>query len=134
MAAATVEEIRAGIAANLTAVYGQSVNVQPYQQEAVFPPLIEVVGVTDITYDMLAGNGLDDITMMVQGFPGLINQGAQILMDTWLGRGTGSVKNAIEVDRTLGGKIQNLTVTSASGQKPMKNTDGTFLLNCERQR
>lgn len=131
MAAATIEEIRTGIATNLSAVYGMTVDVSPYQKDAVMPPMIEIVGVQDLTYDTAFGSGLDNIIITISGFPGPINRGAQILMDEWLGRGTNSVKNAIEADPTLGNKVQDTFVISASGQKPMKLPDGTVLLNCE---
>lgn len=131
MAAASLEDIRAGIAANLSATFSPSVNISPYQLETVMPPLIEVVGLLDTNYDLAAASGVDELMIAVDGFPGPISRGAQIVMDTWLARGATSVKNAIETDRTLGGIVHDCFVMSASGQKPQKNTDGTVLLNCE---
>lgn len=133
MAAATIAEIREGLAANLVAVFGNTVNVSAYQTDPVIPPHIEVAGVDRLTYDTAAAFGLDDFIFVIQGFGGPTSRGAQEIMDGWMDRGTQSVKNAIEASRTLGGKVQDAFVISASRQRPTKFPDGTTLLTCEWQ-
>lgn len=108
-------DIRAGIAANLSAVYGPggtsgtTAQVSGYALEAPQPPTLQVKGPDDIEYNEAMGRGMSNMTIIVQGFAGTaFSQGAQALLDTWVS--DGGVKAAIETDRTLGGLVYDLTV------------------------
>jgi hypothetical protein len=129
--AATIKEIREGLAANLAAVFQPDVTTSAYQLEQFMPPTIMVMGPDQVSYDRAMASGLDEITMLVQGFGGPMLQGAQNNLDEWVSRGPLSVKNAIETDRTLGGKVMDLQVASMSSYRFNKFADGTVLLGCE---
>lgn len=129
--AATIAEIREGLRANLSAVFTPDVTTSAYQLEQFFPPCIMVMGPDQMSYDRAMASGLDEITMLVQAFGGPTLQGAQTNLDEWVSRGPLSVKNAIEVDRTLGGKVLDLQVTGMGSYRFNKFADGTVLLGCE---
>ena len=86
--------------------------------EPVTPPCA-VVGQLDLTFDIDNARGLDqanvDIYVIVQRFS---ERAGQDKLDADLaGSGSSSIKTAIEGDRTLGGVVNTLRVTSAeSGQ------------------
>ncbi len=115
--AATLAEIRAGIAANLAAVYGVTVQTNAYALGNPTPPTIEVLGPEDVEYDQSLARGLDRWTLTVRGLVGdVADVGAQVNLDLWIaGTGTDSVKAAIEADKTLGGKVESLWVESCTG-------------------
>jgi hypothetical protein len=87
----------------------------------VAPPdlTLQVMGPDRIDWDQTAGRGLDIWTMIVQGLSGsLESQASQTNLDAWLApAGTGSVKAAIEADRTLGGIVDDCWVRQSSGYK-----------------
>ncbi len=75
-----------------------------------------VVGNITITFDEAQNRGVDmgevDILVIVSR---MNERGAQDKLDTYLaGSGSGSVKAALEADRTLGGAIATLRVTRAA--------------------
>lgn len=83
--------------------------------DAVTPPCA-VIGNLDLTFDIDNARGLDqanlDILVIVQR---MSERAGQNKLDAFLaGTGAGSIKTAIEGDRTLGGAVQTLRVLSAS--------------------
>ncbi len=132
MAAATLAEIRQGIADNLDDVFGTTVQTSAYQLEQLMPPTIMVMGPDQVMYDRAMGMGMDEFIILIQGFGGTMLQGAQVVMDEWISAtGTLSVKRAIESDKTLGGKVFDLQVMTMSSYRLFKFADGTVLLGCE---
>ena len=82
--------------------------------DVVVPPCA-VVGQLDFTFDIDNARGLDqasvDIFVLVQRFS---ERTGQDKLDLLLaGRGSGSIKTALESDRTLGGLVDTLRVISA---------------------
>jgi len=82
--------------------------------DVVVPPCA-VVGQLDFTFDIDNARGLDqasvDIFVIVQR---ISERTGQDKLDLFLaGSGTGSIKTAIESDRTLGGLVDTLRVISA---------------------
>ena len=82
--------------------------------DVVVPPCA-VVGQLDFTFDLDNARGLDqatvDVYVIVQR---LSERTGQDKLDLFLaGSGKGSIKTAIESDRTLGGLVDTLRVTSA---------------------
>ena len=82
--------------------------------DVVVPPCA-VVGQLDFTFDIDNARGLDqasvDIYVIVQR---ISERTGQDKLDLFLaGSGTGSIKTAIESDRTLGGLVDTLRVISA---------------------
>lgn len=133
MAAATIAEIRQGIADNLADAFGADVQTSAYELEQVFPPSIMVVAVDRVNFDEAGIRGLDEITLTLRGFGGqLINRGAQVVLDSWLNTsGATSVKAAVESDRTLGGKVEDTVVIDAGNYRRFKLEDATVLLGVE---
>jgi hypothetical protein len=72
-----------------------------------------------ITYDLAMGRGLDKWRLVLRGF---VSNGfdieAQKRLDGWLASSGGeSIKAAVESDRTLGGAVSNVHVSSAGGHR-----------------
>src|SRR5690348_11943650 len=109
--AATPAQMRAGIAANLAAVF-TNVQVSAYRLDTPSDQCLQVIGTDEVEYDQLMQRGLDNWTFQVQALAGSpVSQNAQELLDTWKEpSGSNSVKAAIESDRSLGGLVQDLTV------------------------
>lgn len=81
----------------------------------VITPPAAIVGQLDFTFDIDNARGLDqaqvDVLVIVQRFS---ERSGQDLLDAYLaGSGAGSIKAAIEGDRTLGGAVNTLRVTGA---------------------
>lgn len=133
--AATLEQIRVALAANLTTLSGAPANVQvsAYMLGNPQPPTLQVMGPDTIQYDQAMRRGLDYWTLIVQGFVGAIADiGAQVNLDQWLApSGSLSVKTAIESDRTLGGHVQDLTVTDSTGYKVFQLDSTSQVLGAE---
>jgi hypothetical protein len=82
--------------------------------DTVVPPAA-VVGQLDFTFDIDNARGLDqaqvDVLVIVQRFS---ERSGQDKLDAYLaGSGASSIKQALEVDRTLGGTVNTLRVTGA---------------------
>jgi hypothetical protein len=116
--ATTVAEIRAGMAANIAAVY-QQVSLPRDEQATVsayafdspsFPPIIEVKSAEDVEYNESMGRAAMTIyTFIIQGFAGTaFDIGSQMILDRWVS--PGGLKAAVESDRSLGGKVHDTTV------------------------
>lgn len=107
-----VSNVRDGLKTRLATISGLRVwDVIPDQ---VTPPGA-VIGQLDFTFDIDNARGLDqanvDIYVIVQRFDA---RSGQDKLDAYLaGSGSGSIKAALESDRTLGGKVQTLRVMSA---------------------
>lgn len=130
---ATLAQIREGLAANLATL--DDVQVSPYMLDSPTPPTLQVMGPDQVTYDLAMRGGLDEWTMIVQGFAGgATDKGAQILLDEWISAvGAKSVKAALESDITLGGLIPGLNVQNASGYRIYQLENRAAALGCEWQ-
>lgn len=128
--AATMAEIREGLAANLSAIEG--IQVSPYMLGSPTPPAIHVIP-SSIAYDRAMHRGMDEVTMTVQAFVALgLDQGAQMALDELLApTGSRSVKTAIETDRTLGGKVQHVQVDEMSGYNAVTIVDRGQMLSAD---
>lgn len=121
MAAATLAQIREGLRVRLATI--PNVQTSAYMLGQVTPPTLQVMGPDEVQYDLAFHRGLDQWTLIVQGFVGAVaDVGAQTNLDLWLApSGSLSVKAAIEGDRSaagaLGGLVQDLTVTTSSGYR-----------------
>ncbi len=117
--------VRDAIKANLQTI----TNMRVYDQipDVVVPPCA-VVGQLDFTFDIDNQRGLDqasvDVYVIVQR---ISERSGQDKLDLYLaGSGTGSVKTALESDRTLGGLVDTLRVVSAESGT-YQTGDQTFL-------
>jgi hypothetical protein len=106
-----VSSVRDGIKTRLQTITGlRAYDVIP---DKVTPPCA-IVGQLDFTFDIDNARGLDqaslDVYVIVQR---LDARSGQNKLDEYLGSGASSIKTAIEGDRTLGGTVNTLRVTSA---------------------
>ena len=95
--------------------------------DVIVPPCA-VVGQLDFTFDIDNQRGLDQASVDVYVIVQRISERAgQDKLDLYLaGSGTGSVKTALESDRTLGGLVDTLRVISAESGT-YQTGDQTFL-------
>lgn len=125
-----ISEIRAGLEANLSSITGCQTSA--YRIAAPSPPTIMVVGFDQITATSFGRSGFE-IPMLVQGLAGLpTEKSAQIRLDRWLSPTDATTADnvwaALESDRTLGGKVSTLAVTSCDGSQILTLDNGTDVL------
>ena len=122
----SITEIRAGIAENLSTIPG--LRATALVLDNVNPP-VAVVEPVGINYDAVMGRGLDEYNFKVTVIVGRASErSAQNLIDTYCtGSGPASVKGAIESDRTLGGKVNDLRVTRLSSYGSFTIADVNYL-------
>jgi hypothetical protein len=125
----SLSEIREGIAEALGAIDG--IQASAYMLPNPTPPTIQVFP-EEVDYDEAGARGLDMWTLTVQAFVGTAGElEAQKLLDAYLSpAGATSVKAAIETDPTLGGVIDDLRVTKASGYRIYRISNFEYL-GCE---
>jgi len=85
----------------------------------VMPPVIQITGVSSITYDVALQRGGDENTVVVQALISTASDiGGQMKLDRLLmSSGPSSVKQALEIDPTLGGIVDYLRVVRNSGHQ-----------------
>lgn len=88
----------------------------PYLADSIQPPTW-VSGEVEIEYDLTFGRGLDVVLVKGRLYTGRGDDlSGQALLDGFLkGSGAGSVKAALEADKTLGGVCKQLHVERVSG-------------------
>ena len=117
--------IRDALGTNLQTITG--LRIYDTIPDVVVPPCA-VVGQLDFTFDIDNARGLDqastDIFVIVQRFS---ERTGQAKLDALLaGTGPGSIKTALESDRSLGGLVNTLRVISADAGT-YSSGDQTFL-------
>ncbi len=123
---ATVTAIRAGLATNLATITG-------LRTSATIPdnpnPPIAIVSVDNIVYDKAMGRGLDEYQFTVMCIVARVSERtAQNKLDGYCNpTGSGSVKTAIEADRTLGGACDTLRVTDLRNYGDLTIAETTYL-------
>lgn len=121
----TVAQVKTAIASSLGSISGlRTYNRQPDQVNVpmAFPSL------RSIEYHNAMGNGMVthnyDITVIVGR---AAERSAETLLDTYLSFGSGSVRWALEADRTLGGTVDTSIVESAGNIQTIDANDTTYL-------
>ena len=106
----SISTIRNKLAVNLATVPGS--RTSDYVPDDPKPPVAVVMPPT-IKFDIAMGRGLDEYEFIVTVIVGKQSErAAQRLLDSLCApKGSGSVKTAIEIDRTLAGNCQDLRVT-----------------------
>ena len=112
MAITNVNGVRDALKNNLQTI--TNLRVYDLIPDVIVPPCA-VVGQLDFTFDIDNARGLDqasvDVFVIVQR---ISERTGQDKLDAFLaGSGTGSIKTALESDRTLGGLVDTLRVISA---------------------
>ena len=127
---ATVEQITEGLAANLSTISG--VQVSPWMLASPTPPAIHVIPPA-IEYHQAMQDGFSELTFTVQAFVALgTDIGSQKrLAQMRAPTGSGSVKAAIEADKTLGGVVSDLIVRSSDEPQVLTLDGGRQLLACD---
>jgi hypothetical protein len=112
-----VAELRQALAAALRAGL-TGVQVSPYMTSSPTAPSAFLFPST-VDYDQAFGRGLDEYAFQLQAFVGEVSDvGAQTTLDRMLEpSGAGSVKAAVEADPTLGGLVDDVTVTRFEGYR-----------------
>lgn len=122
----TISGLRTGLAANLATITGlRTAATVPTDPK----PPIAVVMPNNISYDTAFGRGLDEYEFVVFVIVGKVDdRTAQNLLDGYCNpTGTGSIKTAIERDKTLGGNAQTLRVTTMRNYSAMSIAENTYL-------
>ena len=106
----SVSSIRNKLAVNLSTVPG--LRTSDYVPDDPKPPIAVIMPPT-IRFDTAMGRGLDEYEFIVTVIVGRQSErAAQRLLDSLCApTGSGSVKTAVESDRTLAGNCQDLRVT-----------------------
>lgn len=123
---ATLSELRTGLATNLGTISG--LRTSSFVPDTVSPP-IAIVEPASIKFDVSMGRGLDEFSFKVTVIVGrATDRAAQATIDSFCSSaGSSSVKRAIESDRTLGGKCNDLRVTNLSSYGSVQIGDTPYL-------
>lgn len=107
---ASITDIRAGLATALAAVPGLRTTTET--PDTISPP-VAIINVGNVNYDTAGSRGLDEYNFVLTVIVGRVGErSAQRLLDSYVTpAGASSVKLAIELDRTLGGRCDSLRVT-----------------------
>jgi hypothetical protein len=108
----SISELRQGLANNLQTITG--LRVVDTLPDLVNPPMA-MIGLTKIAYNQQNQRSMAEYTFQVTVVLGRVSERtAQRDMDVLVAPGQGSVKYAIESDRTLGGKAYEVFVPELS--------------------
>jgi hypothetical protein len=107
---ASITDLRAGLATNLGNITGLRTTTET--PDTISPP-IAIINVANVNYDKSFARGLDEYNFVVTVIVGRVGErSAQRLLDSYVSpTGNPSVKLAIELDKTLGGKCDTLRVS-----------------------
>jgi hypothetical protein len=107
---ASITDLRAGLATRLGTISGLRTTTET--PDTISPP-VAIVNVANVNYDRTFQRGLDEYNFVITVIVGRVGErSAQRLLDSYVSTtGSSSVKLAIELDRTLGGKCDSLRVT-----------------------
>jgi len=109
---ATISELRQGLATNLQTISG--LRVVDTLPDLVNPPMA-MIGLTKVNYNQQNQRSMAEYTFQVTVVVGRVSERtAQATLDVLVAPGSGSVKYAIESDRSLGGKAYEVFVPELS--------------------
>jgi len=107
-----ISDLRSGLATNLATISGLRTSVD--LPDNPNPP-VAVIGVENVNYDQAFAGGLVEYNFRVTVLASRASDRmAQRRLDTYTSTETGSVKLAIESDKSLGGKAFDVRVTEMS--------------------
>jgi hypothetical protein len=109
---ASISELRQGLATNLQTISG--LRVVDTLPDLVNPPMA-MIGLTKVNYNQQNQRSMAEYTFQVTVVLGRVSERtAQAALDVLVAPGSGSVKYAIESDRSLGGKAYEVFVPELS--------------------
>jgi hypothetical protein len=108
---ASITDLRAGLATRLGTIPGLRTTTE--QPDTISPP-VAIVNLSDVLYDTTFARGLDQYNFVITLIVGRVGErSAQRLLDAYVSStGASSVKLAVELDKTLGGKCDTLRVSN----------------------
>jgi F0F1-type ATP synthase gamma subunit len=118
-----ISDLRAGLAANLSTIKG--LRVVETLPDLVNPPMA-MIAIDKVAYNQQNARSMSEYTFKVLVVLGRVSERvAQTTMDVLLAPGAGSIKYAVESDRTLGGFAYEVFVaeTSAIGAMSANGID-----------
>jgi hypothetical protein len=123
---ASITDLRAGLATQLGNVPGLRTTTET--PDTISPP-IAIINVSNVNYDRTFMRGLDEYNFVVTVIVGRVGErSAQRLLDSYVSTtGSSSVKLAVELDRTLGGKCDTLRVTDMRNYGSLVIGEVTYL-------
>ena len=124
--AVTISEIRDGLATRLATITG--LRQSPDLPDNPNPP-IAVVGPNTVAYDTAFQGGLTTYTFVITVIVARVSERqAQARLDAYASTsGNQSIKEAIEGDRTLGGKVADVRVTEMSNVGAVLLGEATYI-------
>ena len=125
-----IAAVRQAVADALAVIPG--LNATAYQMSSPELPTAHVSR-GPFTYDQALQGGVHNLTLTITAYVALLSaQGAQALLDRYLAAdGTYSIKQAIEADTSLGGLVQDLHVTGATGETSYAREQGGPVLGSD---
>jgi hypothetical protein len=123
---ATVSEVATGLKTALSAITG--LRTFSYQPEQLNPPMAFPV-LNQVNYHGAMGGGLVTMDWTIQVVVGrYVDRVAHTTLDGYLSfSGATSIRAALELDKTLGGKVQNLILSSSANISSLEQDDADFL-------
>jgi hypothetical protein len=123
---ALITELRTAIAENLGTIVG--LRTSPEMPDNPNPP-IALVRPTTVDYNQAFNKGLTLYKFSVVVIVGRVaEKTAQRSLDAYCSStGSSSIKNAVESDKTLGGKAYDCRVTEMTNYTPIQMNEGTYL-------
>ena len=101
-----------------------SFQVNAYAHSQPTPPGLQILPPTCV-FDLTLNRGHDEWTFKIQGFVSGNDRGSQRLLDEFIDtQGDYSVKRRLEVDKTLGGLVEDLRVTEQTEPRMVETTMG----------
>lgn len=124
--AATISQVNAGIAARLATIEG--LRVFDYQPDNAYPPYA-YPSLSNIEYHKAMAGGAQTYTYLVTIITGRVDERtAQDELDAFASYdGARSVRAAIEADRTLGGVVDTLILSSSANVSAMSIGDNNYI-------
>jgi hypothetical protein len=123
---ASITDLRAGLATNIATITGLRTTTET--PDTISPP-IAIINVANVNYDKAFARGLDEYNFVVTVIVGRVGErSAQKLLDSYVSTtGNPSVKLAIELDKTLGGKCDTLRVSDMRNYGSLVIGEVTYL-------
>jgi hypothetical protein len=123
---ASITDLRAGLATRLGTISGLRTTTET--PDTISPP-IAIINVANVNYDRAFQRGLDEYNFVITVIVGRVGErSAQRLLDSYVSPvSPSSVKLAIELDRTLGGKCDSLRVTDMRNYGSLVIGEVTYL-------
>jgi hypothetical protein len=109
----SIADMRAGIAKNLRD------NITGLRVSETIPdqpnPPMAVISLETVNYDQTFQRGMSEYQFTVSVLAGRVSErNAQARLDSYIDPGSATIKNAIESDRSLGGKVFDVRVSEMS--------------------